>query len=158
MFSVRVKVSYKILHDLGLGCTGRFWMLFGGCARGRRPGLHRRGWGSDAKGAYLSCHLGNAGRRFPKWRLSGFASTPSSRARGEPRNASKRRRAIVLRRHGPVVAIWPGFVCGASVSTHSISQKLKCKSALGRASRAHARKLSAIFVISSAGCCSDREN
>ena len=26
MIWVRVKVSYKILHALGLGCMGRFWV------------------------------------------------------------------------------------------------------------------------------------
>ena len=98
------------------------WMLFGGGAA-RGLGLHRRGWGSDAVVRTSVAISRNGGpvvsKRAP---LRGFASTPSSRARGEPRNASKRRGAVILARRGPVVAIWIGFPVRASVCRYASSK------------------------------------
>ena len=119
----------------------------------RRPGAGAApaGVGQRCGGAYLGSHL--VERRAGGFQngASGFASTHSSRARGEPRNASTRRRAIVLAHRGPVVAIWPDSCVLVCVDT--LARKITWQKALWAFSGAHCSQTcrrASLFLLSAA--------
>ena len=115
--------------------------------------------GQRCGGAYLGSHISER-------RTGGFQKGASPRLRihsqlagcGEPRNASKRRGAVILAHRGPVVAIWIGFPVRASVCRYASSKNnLQKRSGLPR--RAHCSQAVgdlSLFLLSAAAAIAER--